>query len=145
MTATDAIRAVEEMCRIGLYGVDFMQSLKPERIASACNGIGPEAWPKEMRERLDKWLATFRLAADVHDCRFTFDNNGTREKFDYANDELEKNCKILADEKYSWWNPRRYFARNAAHLVGDACRSVFGWKAYGDAYFKKTTTKEQTR
>lgn len=124
-----AIRGLE------LYGWRFMASLTYAQIAHACNGIGPESWPADARKKLDKWLSTFRLAADVHDCRYTYDNDGTRERFDYANDELERNCIVLADEKYAWWNPLRYFARRAAHLVAQACRD-FGWSAYKAAYSK---------
>ena len=138
MTAEEATKAVEEMCRIGLYGSDFMRGLKPEQIAAACNGCGPEAWPEAWRAHLDSWLSTFRLAFDIHDCRFTYDNDGSRVKFDAANDELEKNCLVLADEKYAWYNPFRYFARNRAHIIADACRSTFGWQAFREANEKGT-------
>ena len=123
-----------------LYGWGFIATLSAEQFASAVNGIGPDSWPQEWRDRLSKWLNTFSLAADVHDCRFTFDNDGTREKFDYANDEIEKNCLLLADDKYPWWRPRRYIARHAAHLIAKACRD-FGWEAWQEA-FEKTKQGE---
>lgn len=135
MTLEEAQERKSRINCLILYGWVFISTLTCEQFASACNGIGPESWPKERRQKLDKWLETFGLAADVHDCRFTYDNDGTREKFDYANDELEKNCKLLADEKYAWWNPLRYFARNRAHLIAEACR-VFGWDAWIQAYKK---------
>lgn len=125
----NAIRSAE------MYGWSFVCGLSDEEFTSACNGCGPELWPEEWRARLDKWLATFGLAFDCHDCRFEFDNDGSREKFDFANDELEKNCLLLADQKYAWYNPIRYFARNRAHLIATACRN-FGWSAWEDAYNK---------
>ncbi len=143
MTEAEAKKALTEIWEAGLYGRDFVHRLTIEQFAGACNGIGPEAWPQEWRDRLDKWLATFRLAADVHDCDFTFHNNGTREKFDEANDRLEKNCLILADRRYAWYNPFRYFARNRAHLIGKACRD-FGWEAYDEAY-RKTHKQEEMK
>lgn len=135
MTEEEARGRVRSIMELSLYGCYFVDTLTLAQFAAACNGIGPESWPEERRQKLDKWLAMFRLAADVHDCRFTWNNDGSREKFDYANDELEKNCKLLADEKYSWWNPLRYFARNRAHLISEACR-VFGWDAWIKAYHK---------
>ncbi len=132
----DTIRAAE------MYGWQFVCGLTDEQFASACNGCGPESWPDEWRARLDKWLSTFGPAFDGHDCRFTFDNDGSREKFDYANDELEKNCLLLANLKYAWYNPLRYFARNRARLIAKACRN-FGWQAWKDAFAKKQT-KENT-
>ena len=135
ITEEEAISRRTAICDFELYGWGFIAALTYTQIANACNGIGPASWSADARKKLDKWLSTFRLAADVHDCRYTWDNDGTREKFDYANDELEKNCKILADEKYAWYNPLRYLARRAAHLVAQACRD-FGWSAYKDAYSK---------
>ena len=135
ITEEEAAARFAAIRNLELYGWRFMASLTYAQIAHACNGIGPESWPADARKKLDRWLATFRLAADVHDCRFTWDNDGTRERFDYANDELERNCLVLADEKYAWWNPLRYFARRAAHLMAQACRD-FGWSAYKDAYSK---------
>lgn len=136
MSVEEAYQVIVSVCENEMYGWRFVASLTAEQIASACNGIGPESWPQERRALLDRWLATFRLAADVHDCRFTFDNDGSREKFDAANDELEKNCLLLADIKYAWWNPLRYFARNRARLIARACRD-FGWSAWKAAYCGK--------
>ena len=133
ITEAEAAARLAAIRDLELYGWRFVESLTDAQIAHACNGIGPESWPADARKKLDKWLATFRLAADVHDCRFTWDNDGTRERFDYANDELERNCLVLADEKYAWYNPLRYFARNRARLIATACRK-FDWSAYKDAY-----------
>lgn len=136
MTREEAIAAMREIWNAGLYGREFAYRFTPEQFAAGCNGIGPESWPEERRAKLDKWLATFRRAADVHDLRFTYDNDGTRQSFDAANDELEKNCRLLADGKYAWYNPWRYVARRGAHLVAKACRD-FGWSAYSQAYEKQ--------
>ena len=141
MTAEEAKVALAEIWQAGLYGRDFARRFTPEQIAAACNGIGPESWPEERRAKMDRWLATFRRAADVHDLRYSYDNDGTRERFDAANDELERNCLILADRKWAWWNPWRYVARHAAHAVGKACRD-FGWDAYEKAYEKQNPKGE---
>lgn len=133
MTIDEAKARKAEIRERELYGWGFVNSIPDQDFANACNGCGPESWPQERRAKFDKWLATFAAAFDVHDCRFTFGNDGSRERFDYANDELEKNCRLLADGKYAWYNPLRYFARNRAHLIGEACR-MFGWDAWKAAH-----------
>ena len=142
MTLDEARQAIADICDKQLYGARFVASLGPGRVAAACNGCGPASWPEERREKLDKWLKTFRLAFDVHDCRFTWDNCGSLLAFREANIELRENCLILADEKYSWYNPLRYFARNRAYLIGLLCQE-FGWKAWMDACNKSHNQKQK--
>lgn len=125
-----------------LYGWPFVCALTDEQFSAACNGCGPASWPEERREKLTKWLATFAPAFDVHDCRFDWDNDGTRENFDYANRELGKNCVLLADEKYAWYNPVRYWARQKGKLIAALCRE-FGWSAWKEAYNHKKGTTNQ--
>lgn len=136
LTEKEAREAFREIWDRNLYGRSFMSRLTFAQMVAAANGIGPDSWKEEYRAKLDKWLATFRLAAIIHDCRFTWNNDGSRERFDAANDEIEKNCRLLADQKYCCINPWRYFARRAAHLVGEACR-MFGWDAWQKAFDKK--------
>ena len=124
-----------------LYGWQFVCGLSDKQVSEACNGCGPDSWPEEKRRKLTKWFATFSLAFDIHDCRFAFDNDGTREKFDYANRELGKNCLLLADEKYAWWNPLRYLARRAGKLIAALCQE-FGWSDWKKAYNKNQQTKK---
>lgn len=142
MTIDEARALIEEISVAGLDGAIEVACLGPERVAAACNGIGPASWPEERRAKLDKWLRTFRPAAGVHDCDFEFNNDGSVEKFNEANERLERNCLILADRKYAWYNPFRYVARNRAHLVATACR-LFGWSDWKKAYTKKHN-KENT-
>ena len=129
MTIDEARISIGEIIDANLYGADFVRSIGPAKVAAACNGIGPASWPEKRRQKLDKWLKTFRRAADVHDCRFTYCNDGSVSKFDAANEELKRNGLILADRKYAWYNPLRYFARNRAHLIGFLC-DEFGWSAW---------------
>ena len=71
-----------------------------------------------------------------HDCRFAYDNDGTEAKFRAANDELERNCVIIADETYAWYNPLRYWARLKGRAIAAACR-IGGWSAWRKAYKKQ--------
>lgn len=146
MTVEEAKKAILDIWDAGLDGRKFMMDLGAERVAVACNGCGPASWPQEWRNALGSWLRTFKSAFDVHDCDFTYRNDGLQPKFNEANDRLEVNCLKLADLKYAWWNPCRYIARRKGRLAAWACRT-FGWKSWLDAYYKSqnnTTKKENT-
>lgn len=139
MTAAVAKIVIAEAKALTLSGADFIASLGPDKVAAAYNGIGPEWLPERFRKKLDKWFDTYRTACVIHDCRFAHDNDGTDAKFRAANDELERNAVIIADDKYAWYNPLRYLARARGRHLADACR-VYGWTAWTDAY--KTNQKE---
>lgn len=128
-----AREAVWQAADLSLYGSLWFARLPINAVEAACNGCGPEWMSEAWRRKLTDWLDIFFTAFCVHDCRFMYDNNGSREKFDLANQELEKNCLLLADDKYAWHDPRRYIWRHRARLVGYACRE-FGWSAWRDAY-----------
>ena len=133
ISASDARDAIEDAWYIGLYGNVWFARLGIEKVASACNGCGPEWMSQSMRDKLTDFLSIFFPAFCIHDCRFVYDNNGTRGAFDAANEELRLNCLLLADDKYGWYDPRRYVWRHRARLVYIACKD-FGWSAWRDAY-----------
>ena len=140
MTIEQARASIARAMDLGLSGAWFMRELGPERVARACNGIGPESWPEEARAVLNRWLGTFDVCADDHDCRFEYDNDGSDVKFRQANDELERNCLIVADAKYRWYNPLRYIARRKGRLMAQACRD-FGWRAWRAAWERNQKKK----
>jgi len=117
----------------GLSGAEWLAELSLGKIRAAYNGIGPEWLPAKIREKLNKHLGLFAVCAVIHDCRFAYDNDASAAKFNAANDELERNCRIVADATYKWWQLRRYLARRAGRIMADACRE-FGWTAWRDAY-----------
>lgn len=133
ISAKDARGAVDDAWDVGLYGAEWFAELGIERISRACNGCGPEWMSQSMRDILTAILDLFSPAFCIHDCRFAYDNNGTRGAFDAANEELLLNCMILADDRYGWYDPRRYIWRHRARIVFVACRD-FGWSAWRDAY-----------
>lgn len=140
MTIEQAKSSIARAMDLGLSGAWFLHELGPERVARACNGIGPECWSPGARAVLNKRLGIFGVCADCHDCRFEFDNDGSDAKFRQANDELERNCLIVADATYGWYNPMRYIMRHRGRLVAQACR-VFGWSAWRAAYEKNQKRK----
>jgi len=138
ITLTEAHDTIDEAARLGLSGAEFLATLGPSNVARACNGIGPERMPEKWRKKLTKWLSLFLVPSRGHDCRFTYDNDGTEARFRDANDELRRNCLIMADTK-AWYNPMRYVWRHRAHLTAWACQT-FGWDSWREAY---ATAKEQ--
>ena len=117
----------------GLSGAEWLAELSLGKIRDAYNGIGPKWMKPEKRKKLSKWLKMYTVPCVLHDCRFAYDNDGTEAKFRAANDELERNCIIVADATYKWYNPMRYWARLKGRTVAQVCR-VFGWDAWRDAY-----------
>lgn len=141
ISSEDTHFAIHKAWAVGLYGEDWLRSLTPGRVSAACNGCGPEWMSQEMRDKLTAFLAVFFPAFCLHDCRFAYDNDGTRAKFDAANRELRLNCRILADDAYGWYDPRRYVWRHRAKLVYLACKD-FGWSAWRDAYGENQKQKQ---
>lgn len=140
MTPDGAVSVISEALHLGLSGAEFLRDLGPARVAAACNGIGPEWLPEALREKLSKWLALFILPADIHDCRFSYCNDGTELGFWSANNELGRNCLLVADARYAWYNPVRYLARRGGRLVAAACQR-YGWSAWRQAYHNKEEAK----
>ena len=130
---------IDEACYVltagvyGLSGAEWLAELSLGKIRAAYNGIGPKWMKPEKRKKLSKWLKMYTVPCVQHDCRFAYDNDGTEAKFRAANDELERNCRIVADANFQWWQLRRYLARRAGRIMADACRE-FGWSAWRDAY-----------
>ncbi len=115
-----------------LEGYDFVIDFSDEELRIGYNGIGPEWFPPELRSKVTDILAIFEPAALVHDMRNVV-SDGTREKFDKANDEFLHNCLKLANYHYPWYSLRRYRARAAAFAMYEFVSSPGGWRAWMDA------------
>lgn len=135
MTAQEASDTIALAERLGLSGASFLDTLGPEKVAAACNGAGPERVSARCRRLLSWWFRIFKPCFDVHDCRFTYLNDGTRTLFDAANAELGLNCRKVADSRYRWFNPLRYIARFCGTVIEGTCRE-FGWGPWQEAYQK---------
>lgn len=132
ITLEEAKETIAAAQRLGFSSADFLARLGPANVARACNGIGPEKMPEKWRRKLDKWLVLFRDPCRGHDCRFTYDNDGSEAKFRAANDELRRDCLIMADTR-AWYNPMRYIWRHRGKVVAWACQE-FGWDSWRRAY-----------
>lgn len=147
-TVRDAMQMLSLAAAYGLEGAAKYLVYPIETLAARWNGIGPERMSEAKRKKLDKWLKLYRPACFIHDQDFA-ESDGTRGGFIAANDRLERNCLIIADDHYDWYDPRRYLARRGGRLVADACR-IAGWKAWQDAHaardnqFREATKMEKT-
>ena len=123
------VRELLALCEeYALSGTDFLHTLSIEEMCAAYNGIGPESFHPTLRKAVDHLAPDLRPIALIHDVRFTY-GDGSREWFDYANDELEANGLSLANQKYRWYNPMRYITRVRVRTYAALCRN-FGWEAY---------------
>ena len=123
---------LQEAICAGLAGAEWAAGKGLRWLAEAYNGIGPEFFGEDLREKTSRWFAIFKPAALIHDAETT-ESNGTRMSFEAVNARFHYNCLLLADRAYPWWNWKRYFARLVADLLYDCVSGPVGWKAWRDA------------
>lgn len=129
------------LCRAlfyGLGGAVYVSRIPIGQLAAEYNGIGPEWFPDALRAAIDAICSDLCPAALIHDVRFAH-SDGSVEQFVAANDEFLANGRIIADKKYSWYDPRRYVLRHRAKVFYRLCRD-FGWTAYLAAYVSSQRT-----
>lgn len=124
---------VAEANRLHLMGVDFVNGFDIDDVCRDYNGIGPQFLPVKLRDKVTGILAIFEPAALVHDLRFG-KSDGTRQSYDYANNEFFVNCHKCAKAKYRWWNWKRYRAYAVIDFMHDFNCGDPGWRAWMDAY-----------
>ena len=105
---------------LGLGSASLLKHLPAKELDYICNGIGPEWFPKLLRDAVTKLHKSLEIAADIHDLRY-WNGTGTDDDFQDANKEFRANGLKLADHYYGWYDPRRYLgrrsARNFYHLL----------------------------
>lgn len=92
---------------LNLSGAELLEDR--ERAMRVCNGIGAEWMPDSARKLISSLNPTLVLAADIHDIRYEI--GGTTEERKAADDEMLENGYKLADARYSWYNPLRYYVK----------------------------------
>ena len=103
MTPHEITEALHEALRLKLSGWELL--LDTERAVAECNGIGAR-WMGWFCKVLNILCPSLVTASAIHDMRY-FKNQGDRHKWD---DEFESNCRTIARDKFSWYDPRRYLA-----------------------------------
>lgn len=111
-----------------LEGKTLVESYTFKELARDYNGMGPEWFPESVRKTLDKIFKVFSPAFLIHDTEWAH-AKGTRHEFNNSNARLERNCKRIADCRYGWYNPLRYWRRHQGALFAQLCQS-FGHPAF---------------
>ena len=110
-----------------LKGRAILNKFTIEQIRQIYNGLGPDRFPRWLREIVTLANGLFEPAALIHDVRYHI--GGTKEDFTAANDEFRENCYTLVNAAYSWYDPRRYTWRFRAWRYAGYCEE-FGWEGY---------------
>lgn len=110
-----------------LFGREILTWFSEEDIAEIYNGIGPDRFPKWLRDIITEANGLFEPAALIHDVRYHI--GGTFEDFTAANKEFRENCYTLVKAVYGWYDPRRYKWRFRAWRYAGYCQE-FGWSGY---------------
>ena len=121
--------------RLHLKGADLIASLSDEQIIADVNGIGSASMPAALRRALDSLHPSLVYASHIHDLAWTYRRESTWKYFRESNADFESNGIIIAKDRYSWWDPRRWLAiRSAKNL-----RAILDQWGYDN--FLKTKTK----
>ena len=116
----EKIQLAKEVNLSGAYLLDDR-----ERAMQVCNGIGADWMPDWMRDAISGMNPTLVLAADIHDIRYEL--GGTEEERQEADDEMLENGIKLADYRYGWYDPRRYWVRKQMRKFHAILRQFGGW------------------
>ena len=135
LTAENLQGHIDQAIKLRLAGYELLLNHSHEQILKIANGIGPESFPAELRDAIDRANPTMIVASIIHDLRYTY-GKGTTADFLQANADLEINGKLLAVDNYKWYNPIRYWVMYKAHKFRQLC-DEFGWPAYLAAIKKR--------
>ena len=108
---------------LGLSGAELLEDR--ERAVKVCNGIGAEWMPEIARKLISGLNPTLVLAADIHDLRY--DAGGTEEDRKAADDEMLENGYKLAEARYGWYNPLRYWVKHKMRKFHEILRDFGIW------------------
>ena len=105
-----------------------------ERAQQVCNGIGAEWMPDAARKLISRLNPTLVLAADIHDIRYYLGGSELDRK--NADDEMLINGYKLAEARYGWYNPLRYWVKHKMRKFHKILRDfgIWAWN-YPEGYF----------
>ena len=133
MNASDICAILRDGRYAGLEGIDRIEGLSDEELEREFNGLGPEWFPKEVRDWLGRRFVWLVGALIVHDLDYYL-GDGTREDFERANERFVRNGRRLARRRWLPLHPMKYLQNRAAvDLFGLLC-GEFGWEAYEVAW-----------
>lgn len=110
-----------------LDNVTILDKYSLLELAKIYNGIGPDRFPAHLREFVTEVNTIFEPAALIHDVEYH--EGGSKADFTAANTRFRRNCDILVDNAYAWYDPRRYYWEFKAWRFSRYCE-YFGLEGY---------------
>lgn len=111
-----------------LEGREVIGKYNTQELCSIYNGIGPDAFPKWLRNGISALNPSLAVVAFIHDIEW-HESDGSQEGFKASNDRFRKNGILMADAEYPWYSPRRYLVRHQARKFAMLCQK-FGWSGW---------------
>ena len=122
------IKDLMKLCKeADLEGYGVLELFNEEALAEIYNGIGPDRFPKILRDALSALHPSLLPCALIHDVQYHI--GGDYEDFTFANKMFGENGKRMAYYRYGWYDPRRYLVAHKARVFAELCQS-FGWKGF---------------
>lgn len=122
------ISKLMKLCKdANLEGYGVLELFSEEALAEIYNGIGPDRFPKVLRDALSALHPTLLPCALIHDVQYHI--GGNYEDFTVANKMFGENGKKMAYYRYGWYDPRRYLVAHKARVFADLCQFL-GWDGY---------------
>ena len=122
------IEELMKLCKDAeLEGYGILELFTVDSLSEIYNGIGPDRFPKILRDALSALHPSLLPCALIHDVQYHI--GGDYEDFTFANKMFGKNGKRMAYYKYGWYDPRRYLVAHKARVFAELCQS-FGWKGF---------------
>ena len=113
------------------YELENVAIIRRYTMAQLCkyyNGIGPDAFPEWLREKVTELHPSLEPAALIHDLEWT-ESDGSEEKFQASNERLERNGILLAKAIFPWYHYRRYLVIHQAKRFSQLC-GLFGFAGW---------------
>lgn len=116
-----------------LSNVEIVEKFTIQQIEHAYNGIGPDRFPKLLRDALCILNPVILPAVLIHDLEFTL--GGTIEDFHAANSNLRSNGKLIIRAHYGILNPFRYILSHRMTVFYRLCEKfgLVGWNLKTDS------------
>ena len=125
------IEDIEKMCieaaRLQLSGRELLENT--QLVKDECTGTGAE-WMGGICRVIDACNPAYILPSYIHDLRYFFGGSDSDRK--KADEEWLDNAIICVNDRYSWYNPLRYWERIKARKFYLALRSA-GFAAWNAA------------
>lgn len=118
----------EEAVRLKLENCEIISKYNMQQLCSIYNGIGPDAFPKWLRDVITSLHQELALAAFIHDIEW-HESDASYKNFTLSNTRFKKNGQKIAKAYFPWWHPKRYLVKYQAKKFASACQR-FGYLAW---------------